>query len=221
MKKRFWIALAGLLLLTACASNRQAYDYTAFQTSNPASILVLPPINESPDVAASNSVLTNTVYPLAESGYYVFPVEVVKQAFRHNGLDVPNDIHAIPLDKLQEVFGTDAVLYITVTEYGTSYRVVQSGTDVAANARLVDARTGATLWTGSARASSNEGNNNSSGNIIGMLLTAVIQQIVESVADKGYDIAGVTSNRLLSASVTDGILYGPRSPKYWKNQPKQ
>lgn len=41
------LLLAGLL--GGCAK-QQPYDYTAFRESRPASILVLPPLNESPDL---------------------------------------------------------------------------------------------------------------------------------------------------------------------------
>ena len=50
-----------------------------------------------------------------------------------------------------------------------------------------------------------------------MLVSAVVNQIVNTVSDKSYQIAGITSVRLLSAGKADGILYGPRSPNYGKD----
>ena len=35
-----------------------------------------------------------------------------------------------------------------------------------------------------------------------------------TITDKGHEIAGITSVRLLSADMPNGILPGPRSPKY-------
>lgn len=209
---------AGAALLSACAhqSNVKPYDYSAFRESRPASILVLPPLNESPDVKASYSMLAQVSYPLAESGYYVFPVALVDEAFKQNGLTSPADIHSVPLDKLRSIFGADAVLYIKVTEYGTTYKVIASETRVAAEARLVDIRTGASLWSGQARASSAETNNNSGGGLVGALVTALVTQIADTLNDRGFAIAGMTSLRLLSAGAPNGILYGPRSPKYQK-----
>ena len=68
--------------VTGCANNRQPYDYTAFKQSRPASILVIPPLNNSPDVAATYSMLSQVTLPLAEAGYYVFPVSLVDETFR-------------------------------------------------------------------------------------------------------------------------------------------
>jgi hypothetical protein len=208
------LAALGTLMLTGCATpTKSSYDYSAFKESRPHSILVLPPLNESPDVKATYGFFSQVTFPLAESGYYVLPVALVDETFRQNGLTSPGDIHETSPAKLREIFGADTALYIKVTDYGQRYQVLQSASIVTANARLVDLRNGKLLWTGSASASSEEGNNNNN-SLLGMLLTAVIKQIVSSVQDDpSLPIAGRTSARLLFAH-PNGILLGPRSPKY-------
>lgn len=52
---------------------------------------------------------------------------------------------------------------------------------------------------------------------MGILLSAVINQIISTSTDASYKIAGITSHRLLSAGVQNGLLYGPRSPQYQKD----
>lgn len=202
-----------VLLLSGCAKNTP-YDYTAFHASKPKSILVLPPVNQSPDVKASHSLLSTATLPLAEAGYYVLPVAVVEETFEQNGLTNANDIRAVSLQKLHKIFGADAVLYLDVTQYGTSYRVIDSETRVTVAAKLVDLRTGKQLWAGSATASSNEGGNNSGAGLLGMVINAAVAQIVNTISDKGFDIGAIANTRLLSADRPNGILYGPRSPKY-------
>jgi len=206
---------AGLALtvLGGCVAPKTV-DYSAYKQARPKTILVLPPLNTSPDVKASYSLLSQVTFPLAEAGYYVLPITLVDETFRQNGLTTPDDIHQAPPNKLKEIFGADAALYITVTEYGTRYMVISSETAVTATAKLVDLKSGTTLWTGTARASSEEGGNNGGGGLIGMLITAAVKQVINSATDAGYPIAGVASNRLLSAGHRAGLLYGPRSPKY-------
>ena len=87
--------VAGLLLMTGCAT-RQPYDYTAFKESKPRSIVVMPPLNNTPEVQASYSVLSYATLPLAESGYYVMPVTLVAETFKENGMTQPADMHATP-----------------------------------------------------------------------------------------------------------------------------
>ena len=209
---KYSAALLALVLLGGCATPKTV-DYSAFKQSRPKSILVLPPINESPEVQASYSLVSQVTHPLAEAGYYVLPIALVDETFRQNGLTTATDIQAVVPSKLHEIFGADAALYITVTEYGTSYKLIMSDTAVMASAKLVDLKTGTTLWTGVARASSEEGNNNGGG-LVGMLITAAVKQVINSSTDAAHPIAGLTSVRLLSAGQRTGILYGPRSPKY-------
>lgn len=205
---------AALLLLSGCVTP-PGYDYTAFRQSRPRSILVLPPVNTSTAVQASHSLMSWVTQPLAESGYYVLPVTLVEETFRQNGLSNPAEIADVPPAKLREIFGADAALYIQVRQYGTVFRVIQSESVVTADARLVDLRNGAILWTGSASASSAENRGgNSQGGLVGLLVEAVIHQIIENVSDASHDMAAVTSARLLSAGRPAGILYGPRSPRY-------
>lgn len=217
MAKRFLklAAVAGVVALMAgCAAPTKNVDYAAFKASKPRSIVVLPPLNESPDVGATYGMLSQVTVPLAEAGYYVLPVALVDETFRQNGLTAAGDIHGVPVAKLHDIFGADAALYVNITQYGTKYMVISSATVVTADAKLVDLRSGQTLWTGRASASSNEGNNNSGGGIIGMLVTAAVTQIINSATDAGYKVAGTTSARLLSAGHPGSLLYGPRSPKY-------
>jgi hypothetical protein len=212
---KLWFALSIVALLAACAQQPVKHaDYTAFKNSRPRAILVLPPTNETADVQASSSMLSQMTMPLAESGYYVIPVAVMDETFRQNGLTVPAEIEATSPAKLREIFGAEAALYSKITQYGTVYQVLDSATVVTASARLVDLKTGDVLWQGSASASSNEGNNYVGNGLIGMLVTAAVKQVANSLTDKGHDIAGVTSYRLLHAGPPNGLLYGPRSPKY-------
>ncbi len=216
MIKRLTQCLVGacVLALFAGCAERKTTDYAAFKQSRPKSILIVPPLNNSPDVKASYSMLAQVTYPLAEAGYYVMPVALVAETFRQNGMTTPADIHELPAAKLREIFGADAGLYVTVSDYDTRYMVLSSATIVTASAKLVDLKTGATLWTGAASASSEEGRQNQGG-LVGMLITAAVNQIISSVQDDaGYPIAGITSARLLSPNPNGGILYGPRSPKY-------
>ncbi|MEO4049321.1 DUF799 domain-containing protein [Pseudomonas sp. CAU 1711] len=212
------LRLAGALLALAMASGCapiKTVDYSAFKQASPRSILVLPPLNESPDVKATYSLLSHVTYPLAEAGYYVLPVALVDETFRQNGLTAPGDIHQLPPAKLREIFGADAALYVTVKEYGTRYMLISSATIVTASATLVDLKTGTSLWTGTASASSEEGNNNSGGGLVGMLVTAAVKQILSSTMDDaGYPIAGIASQRLLAPGKPAGLLHGPRSPLY-------
>jgi hypothetical protein len=204
-----------LLAMTGCAT-KTPFDYTAYKESRPRSILVLPPVNNSPEVNATYSVLSYATRPLAEAGYYVTPVTMVAEAFKENGVTQPTDMHNTSPEKLREIFGADAACYITISKYGTVYAVVNSASVVTAEAKLVDLKTGKQLWTGSATASSEEGQSQQQGGLAGLLIAAIVKQVIATSMDQSHQVAGTATNRLLSAQ-PNGILYGPRSPSYGKD----
>ncbi len=214
------VSALAVTVLSGCASKPPVpYDYTEFKLSNPKSILVLPPVNGTPEVRASHSMLAQVTFPLAESGYYVFPVSLVDETLKENGVTQAEDAHQLPTAKLREIFGADAALYIKMTRYGTTYQVLDSNTTVSAEARLVDLKTDKTLWTGRASASTAEQQSQQQGGLAVLLVTAIVKQIVGTVTDQGHPMAGVTSQRLLTAGRFQGLLHGPRSPNYGKEQP--
>lgn len=219
---KFLAPALALLILSGCATKPAVpFDYTNYKASAPKSILVLPPINKTPEIRAPYSLLSQVTFPLAESGYYVLPVSLVDETLKENGITQANDAHALPTAKLREIFGADAALYITITRYGTVYKVLDSHTTVSAEARLVDLKTDAVLWTGNASASTAEQQNQNQGGLAVMLVSALIKQIVGTVTDQSHPMAGLASQRLLSAGRSHGLLHGPRSPHYKPEAPTQ
>ena len=95
------------------------YDYTNYRAFPPRSILVLPPVNEGTDIRGTYGYLSTVTRPLAELGYYVYPVVLVDQFFKENGMPTPGEMLQAPLGKIREIVGADAVLYVTLRQYGT------------------------------------------------------------------------------------------------------
>lgn len=215
MKIRFALLCASLAMafLSGCATKPVPYDYSAYHKAKPASLLVMPPLNDSPEVKGSSAVWAQAARPLAEAGYYVLPVTLVDETLRGNGVNTPNDAHDIPYKKLYDFFGADAAVYIRVVKYGTSYKLVASETLVEVEARIVDLRTGTLLWEGKAAASSAEQSQQQQGGLVGLLVTAVVKQVMNTSMDAAYGFAGVADSRLLGVRY-NGVPAGPRSPLY-------
>jgi hypothetical protein len=72
------------------------------------------------------------------------------------------------------------------------------------------------LWQGSGRATGKEVGSSfdAGGSLIGMLVQAAVRQVAHSLTDESRDVAALASKRLLSAGPPNGLLYGPRSPKF-------
>jgi hypothetical protein len=215
MWKNRWYLLALAAVFAAlgsgCASSPDTQDYRAYRERLPKSVLILPPLNNSLEVQAPYVYLSTVTRPLAECGYYVFPVAIIDAFLKENGMPTPGEMHAISLDKIRKVTGADAVLYVTINEWGQQYRILSSTTVVRVDARLVDTATGATLWTGSAQAAESSGDGG--GGLVGMLVAAAIDQIADTVSDRTHDLAHMANHRMVFDR-KQGLLLGPRNPDY-------
>jgi hypothetical protein len=203
-----------LLTLAACATGpaETPQDLSDFKASKPRSILILPPQNDSMDTTAPGIVISTLTYPLAEAGYYVFPVALVDATLKQNGISSYAEAQQISAGKLREIFGADAALQISIKEFGATYEIVDSVTRVILEAKLIDLRTKKTLFTNIAIASNKS--DSQSGSIYWMLIEAALKQVVNSLNNENYKIASYAANALFITGTPGSFLYGPYSPKY-------
>jgi len=197
------LIVASALWFSGCATV-PPQDYTNLRASQPRSILVLPPTNETTEINATYGMMAASTRPLAELGYYVFPVAVVDLYMKENGLSVADEMHAVPLDKLREVFGAESVLYITVESYGSKYQVISSNTYVHARARLVDSLDGTELWNSRVEMVYS----GSSG-----LIEALVEQVINNLVDKTKGVADMAAVQLY-VMADQGLLKGPYHPEF-------
>ena len=202
----FKIVLIAALFLSGCASV-EPYNYSALQQAAPRSILVLPPMNSSVEVNAPYSYLSTISQPLAEKGYYVFPVSVVDAFLKENGLPTPAEMNGIALDKIDEIIGADAVLYVDIKDWGQKFQVLSSVTVVEGYVKLVDVKTGELLWDAPIMAQYNP-NNNGGGGLVGALVGAVVSQIAGEISDNSPQVARM-ANAFAFNSAKRGLLNGP------------
>ncbi|OTG83849.1 DUF799 domain-containing protein [Acinetobacter sp. ANC 4648] len=216
--KCFLALFSVIVLFTGCAiTPKNTHDLSTYTAHMPKSILVMPPINESPDTRATYGYWSSVALPVAEAGYYVFPITVVDTMFKENGITNGFDAQSVAPQKLQEIFGADAALYVKVKEYGSKYQVIQSMATVAVEAKLVDLKTGNLLWEGQEKVQ--QANDNNGGGLVGMLVGALVDQISSHLSDKAYVLSNHLSSQLYTPQLGQqkGLLYGPRSPNFSKN----
>jgi len=204
----FKLLLPLLLVFIAGCATTTPFDYSSFRNHRPRSILVLPPLNQTTDVNAPYTYLSTITRPLTECGYYVFPVAVVDAYMKENGLPSPEEMHGVALDKIRNIIGADAVLYVTIEEWGQKYIVVQSITTIKAKARLIDTASGKVIWQGTQAVSQGSGGG---GDPIAMLITAAVTQIINTMVDYTHDLSRV-ANHTMIYDANQGFLAGPYLP---------
>lgn len=203
-------------LSVGCAPKQMA-DRTAYLAHMPRSVVVLPPLNHTADVGASDAFVATISRPLAERGYYVFPVAIVDHLMKENGVPTPGDMRQVPLRKLGEVFGADAVLYIDIFSWETRYVVLDSSTVVNLSYRLVDIQTGADLWFWKQTVADSSSAGQS--NLIGMAVAAAVHQALSGIQRERQ--LAVTANYLAINQPDNGMLLGPLHPRFDEDQKHQ
>jgi hypothetical protein len=199
-------AFVSIFILSGCASV-EPYNYSALQQAAPRSILVLPPMNSSVEVNAPYSYLSTISQPLAEKGYYVFPVSVIDTFLKENGLPTPAEMNGIALDKIDEIIGADAVLYVDIQYWGQKFEVLSSVAVVQGHIKLVSVKTGDILWDSVISAQYNS-NNNSGGGLVGALVGAVVSHIAGEISDNSPLVARIANAEAFNSSKR-GLLNGP------------
>lgn len=140
---RLLLTLLFAALLTGCATHN---NLDAFYAHRPKSIVVVPVLNDSPEVTAPSVFITTITRPLAEKGYYVFPVYLTDMVLRDFGLTEAGHVHQLPPSRFSELFGADAVLFVTIKDWSTKYLVLVSTVTVEMEYVLKDTKTGQVLW---------------------------------------------------------------------------
>lgn len=175
------LALASVLL-TGCVTQPTKTDQSALLAAAPRSILVVPTINRSLDVDAPNYVLAALPIPIAEKGYYVFPVNTTKVVLEQEGFYEGERIHQQPPESLAKLFGSDAVLYVAIKQWDAKFAVFTTVVTVDFDYRLVS-KDGVELWSENKRMQYQpQNNNNSAASPMAALLGAVISAAMARAA---------------------------------------
>jgi len=180
MRSSILILAASFILLGCVTPGTYEDPLAAFHETRPASILVIPVVNNSVDVMASTSVLTTLPKTLGERGYYVFPVNTVKSLLEFEGLADPQEVHDQPAESLAALFSADAILYVTIHSWEAQYLLVQTTTEVDLEYTMTDNQ-GAVIFSDRELLRYTP-KSESSGNLFADLVASAITAAVERAA---------------------------------------
>jgi len=206
----------GAALLSGCVMPPvdPDYDYSAFRSAAPRSILIVPVVNNSVDVDASDYFLSAISQPVAERGYYVFPVNMVKRVMEADGLADADMVHSADPTRLAALFGADSVLYISVERWDAQYAVLVTSVTVEFNYILKDGHTGEELWSTEQHfvyQSGSGGSGNGLADLIIMLVDAAMTK-----AKPNYISMAHQANGSAVLETHHGLPAGPYRPKEYQ-----
>lgn len=120
MKKILLILFVLPLIFASCVSSQHGVGltkearYPKFYEEQPTSILIMPPINKTNNVAAKEYMYTTLYQPLCNLGYYVFPPYMTLDILqRESAYDSEVFIEG-DLSKFREYIGADLLLFTII-----------------------------------------------------------------------------------------------------------
>jgi hypothetical protein len=219
-RRSTWFALvllvASALAAGGCGGGPPKKNYDAYLRHMPTSVVVLPPLNESTNVRAPDAFLATVTVPLAERGYYVFPVALVDTYMKENGLPTPGEMHQVAPSKLRDVFGADAVLYITIKRWTSQYLVINNSTSVTLAYRLVDTRSGELLWRDEQTVEDSSGG----GSWAEMMISAGAHALTNLDGHREAKLAALANQQIIH-DPNRGMLYGAYHKSYAADQKRR
>ena len=211
MKIKLYLVLGALAILSGCATKPiEKKDYAEFRKSSPRSVLVVPVINRSVDVDAPDYFLSAIARPIAERGYYVFPINLVKRVMEDDGLSDANMVHGSDTIKLASLFGADSVLYITIERWDSKYALISTVTTVELSYSLKSGSSGQELWKHKEKLAYDPAANQSG--LIAKALMAAIEK-----AKPNYMPLARQANGMAVVRSGQGLPAGPQDANYQKD----
>ncbi len=118
--------------------------------------------------------------PLAEKGFYVFPVNTAKVVLEQEGFYEGEKIHQQPPEALARLFGADAVMYVTIKQWDAKYAILAATVTVDFDYRMVG-KDGTEIWQANQKMQYSPQNNNA-GNPLATLISAAINAALARAA---------------------------------------
>ena len=172
-------------ILLACAPkmSTKSAEFPLMYEERPASILILPPMNESTAADAKEYYSTTIQEPLAFTGYYTFPYPITSEILKMEGIYDTELLVNLPLSKFKEYFGADAVLFTTIKKWDLSYMVLASTLTVSIDCKLKSTTSNQILWKYTGTVVVDLSGGDAGGGLAGLIVKAIVAAVQSALAD--------------------------------------
>lgn len=200
MRNIYFVLFLALISLTGCGAPRH-FLIEGYEQKKPASILILPPKNMTPQEGVEDVVYPLFVRAIGEKGYYIYSPEFVREIFNQNKLQDPGRIYALPYDKISNVFHPDGILYVTVEDWAAKYYLLGNMVTTTIAVKLIDGKNGQELFN--MRYTHQYDPSAGQSSLIGKMVMA----LVTTMAEKTYLIPAAQANISMIAKQIPGGKY--------------
>lgn len=197
------------VILTACKSTivSKQEAFPKVYSEKPASIIVVPAVNNTTAADAASLYATTIAHPLAEAGYYVFSIPYISQFFASEGIVDGSQLKDIPAERYKTLFDADSVLFVNINQWDTNYYLTGGDVTVGAQFELVSTLSNEIIWQ-----YNDVIVHNTSGNS-GNLLADIIATAITTAAVDYVPIAKTVNTRIVNT-----IPFGKYHKKHGQDQ---
>ena len=211
-RKSLFISLPLVVcFLCGCGATHDFKALDHFYKHEPKTILVLPVRNESTDAEAPRFFMATITRHLIGRGYYILPMEVAAATLAQEGIFGAGEAWEVPPGKLHDYLGIDAILYVTIKSWDTTYLVLYSSVTVGMEYQLVDCRSGQAIWTYAAQQTIQSQSSNSSNPYVALIATAINAATTAALTD--YVPLASQVNAFAALRLPPGIYNGQQRGK--------
>lgn len=206
-----------IILLMGCGAQletkKEAYP-AMYDDRQPLSIVVVPAINNTTAVEASNYFNVTITEPLSNFGYYTMPVEIVRDIFLKEGVVDSTMIKGLPTSIFRKNFGADAVLFVTINQWDKNYAVLAANVSVELEYVMLSTDTNEIIWQYSTTRAVD-----TSGSSTGFILMDIIQTAITTAITDYVPIAKMANyqafvalphgqySKLHRTDMDEGVVY--------------
>ncbi|MEI8631192.1 DUF799 family lipoprotein [Vibrio sp. PP-XX7] len=195
-----------IVYLSGCSTPKIITKQEAFPDmyqQKPNTILVVPAVNRSTAADAPELYATTILQPLAEAGYYVLPIPLINQQFAAEGIVDGEQLKNVDIHKFKQMYGADAVLFVTINQWDTNYFLTSSNVTVGATFDLVSTRDGRSLWHYKNKVVVNITGN--TGSLLGDIISTAVSTAITDYVPIAHQV---------NASVISTLPFGHYHTKY-------
>jgi len=197
------LVISGIALFSISTTKIEAYP--KMYTNAPKSIIVLPPINYSTAADAKEYLACTITKPLAESGYYVFPIDVTNEFLKAEGLYDTALITDDIILQFNEITGANAVLIPELIYWDKNYYILGGNVKVGVRYTLKSTYTAEVLWIYEGMLTVDTSSNQGGGGGIGFLINLAATAIQTAAQD--YFPIAEKANQKIFKNIPFGVYH--------------
>lgn len=208
------IILAVAACLASCGTTASfttlADKYPGMYEEQPASIVIMPPINQTNHAEAKDFFYTTLYKPLCEKGYYVFSPYLTMELFQQESAYDSELFIEGDLSKFREVLGADAAMFTVIKDWRRSN--VGGTLTVDIQYLLRSTKTGQTLYSREGIITVDTSIHSGAGGWVGALADLAATTLATAATDK------IVAGRRCNAYVLSDLPTGRYSTLFGKDQ---